>query len=286
MQFYSNAEPNLIGSIVRKTIYKVIKKKSNNSTISDKISNMMDDFYKKYICDCKLIVLVLAAIFVMLLCRYYDKQNKKDQTKVTTYSKPKSKEEEDLYIELGIDNDEYTSENLTNKKDNILSNNIHDQTSHLKYNSQPSFNNLQSVNSQFDSVEYIPNSTPINIPGLGFVPDKSLYPYSKPYENLNNPNYNYADVYKNPSRSYYNGTYDTYDNAQDTNIMNPLGFSNDFNSTTGNFIGGMTAANKQNIIDYKQLLDNTNSDLLNSVGPNSINLSDFETTMVPPYASN
>jgi hypothetical protein len=265
MQFYSNSKPDLIVPKVRNSVVYVIKKKSSFNTLSDKISDLISGFYDSYICDCKIIILLLAAIFVILLCRYYDKQNK---------------------ISKGTYKD--NKEGFSSEEDKLISKLLNDKTNYLEYNTQPSFNRLYSVNDQHEPVNYLPDPVPpINMPGKGLVYDNNLYPYSKPYENLNNPNYDYDNVYTTPSRSYYNGTYNPYKNAQDTNITNPMGFSNQFNSTTGNFVGGMTSANNQNITDYQKILTTMNTDLINSVGlgPESLNINELEPKMVPPYST-
>lgn len=265
MQFYSNSKPDLIVSKVRKSIVYIMKKKSSFTTFSDKVSQIVGNFYNEYICDSKLIIIILAAITIMLLCRYYDKQNKLENR---TYK------------------DKNKKEGFTTDEQKIMKDIMKTQTSHLKYDTQPSFNSLYSVNDQFQPVNYLPDQIPTNIPGKGLVYDKNL-PYSNQYENLNNPAYDYNGAHTNPSRSYYNGTYDTYDNTQNNNIENPLGFSTEFNATTGKFISEMTSANHQNITDYQKLINNMNNDLSNSIsyGPEGLKQDELESTMVPPWAT-
>ena len=264
MQFYSNTKPDLIVPRVKKSVVYIMKKKSSFTTFSDKLSELVGGFYSEYICDNKLILIILVAIIIMLLCRYYDKQNRISEG---TYKKDKK-------------------EGFTRDETKIINNIMETQTKHLKYNTQPSFNRLYSVNDQFEPVNYLPDKVPLNIPGRGLVYDKNL-PYSKPYQNLNNPEYDYSSAYTYPSRSYYNGTYDTYNNTQNenTNMVNPLGFSNDFNHTTGSFVSGMTSANHQNIVDYQKILNEMNNNLENSIGPSNLNISQLEPTMVPPWAT-
>ena len=160
------------------------------------------------------------------------------------------------------------------------------QTSHLRYDTQPSFNRLYSVDQQKEPVNYPPSPLPINIPDLGIVYTKDLYGYPKPFPNLNSPNYNYNNVYTNPQLAYYNGTYNTYKNAQDTNIINPLGYPTNFNTSTGDFINHMTNANKQNIVDYQTILDNINGNLVDALklGPKYLDINSPELEMEPPYA--
>jgi len=249
MYFYSNSKPDLVLPSIKKTVFKIVNKPVVNNTLSDKIVNMAGGFYQKYVGDNTIVVIIVLAVVVLLLWRYYQGKNSSNETF------------DDLKLMQELDS----------------------QTDHLKYDTQPSFNNLQSVNSQAQKVNYIVDPVPPLNTGQGLVYDNALYPYSQPNENLNNPNYNYSDVYANPA-SYYSGTLNTYSKAQDTNITNPLGFSNDFNGTTGSFVTGMTKANEQNIVDYQQVMDNMNEQLTTSIGPDGLNLTDYEPTMIAPYA--
>ena len=255
MDFYSNSKPDLIGPKVKKSVYKIIKKNTGGAIISDKISDVLMIFYKNYISPNMFTVVIFVVVIIFLLYRYYNK---------------------------GTNNDE---EKFTQAESNIIDEIFNDQTSHLKYDSQPTLDILQSVNEHSEPINYPPDPLPINIPDKGIIHTKNLYNYPQPYANLNNPNYNYNNVYEHPSRSYYTGTYNTYADAQDTNIVNPYDWSNNFNTTTGDFVGQMTDANTRNIVDYQTILDNTQSDLLNSVkyGPQYLT-NDIEDDMEPPYA--
>ncbi len=79
------------------------------------------------------------------------------------------------------------------------------------------------------------------------------------------------------------GTYNTYADAKDTNIVNPYGWSNNFNTTTGSFITGMTDMNRQNVYDYQTILDNMNGNLVDGLGIGPKHLDDVP-EMEPPYA--
>jgi len=56
--------------------------------------------------------------------------------------------------------------------------------------------------------------------------------------------------YHSEEKKYYTNTTNDYKNTQDTDIINPLGFSNDFNTTTGAFVGEMTDLNNQNVENF------------------------------------
>jgi hypothetical protein len=256
MEFFSNSKPDLVGPKVRKSVYNIMKTDVTNATISDKISLMLTDFYKDYISENKTIFIIVVLIVLFLLYRYYNKEKQK--------------------------NKDYT-EKFTIDEQNIIDNIMNDQTSHLKLDTQPSFNNLQSVNDQHEDINYPPMPIPLNIPNKGIVYTKNPYTYPSPPTNLNNPNYDYNDVYKNKSRSYYSGTHNPYKNAQDTDIVNPYGWSNRFNTDTGAFITNMTDANNQNIIDYQTVLDNMEGNLIDGLKLGPRHLNDVP-EMEPPYS--
>lgn len=276
MQFYSNSKPNLVGQKIKKSVYKIMKKKSDNITISDKISNMMSSFYNNYIKENKPITFFLLFTIIFLMYRYYNKKRDDEIKKI-------------------MNNENFRYDGV---EDKIMNGILKDQTSHLKYDTQPTVDRLQSVNTQAEKVYYTPDPIRIDLPStekqgpknedrVNTVYARNIYADPRPFQNLNIPDYNYNNVYLNPQRSYYTGTFNPYENAQDTNIVNPFGFSTKFNTTTGNFIGGMTQANKQNVIDYQSILDNMNANLINSLklGPKYLDINSPELEMEPPYAT-
>lgn len=271
MEFNKIADTNnLIGRSIKKEVHKIISKKTGGGTISDGISSTVSDFYNKCIKNNFLVVLVLGTVTIMLVYRYYNKKSKVDDSK--------SEKKEEIIEEDSVGR--FTKEEYDIMKDIMV-----DQTKHLKYDEQPSFDRLQSVNSQQEHVNYPPSPIPLNVPGQGLIEPK--YDYSPQYTNLNNPTYDYNNVYQYPDRSYYHGTLNTYQNAQDTDITNPLGFSNQFNTTTGDFIGGMTSANKDNVVEYQKMLANMRNELTNSlkVGPNQLDPNAVDNTIIPPYST-
>jgi hypothetical protein len=268
MEFYSNSKPDLVGPKIKKTVYNIMKKKSTDSTISDKISNIMSTFYKNYIEQNKLITFFMIISIIFLIYRYYT--NKKNGSN-------KSNEE---YINIR----KHDEQNVFNE---ILNN----QTAHLRYDSQPSFNKLHSVKQQAEPINYPPNPLPIRLPEKGLIYAKNIYPDPDTFTNLNTPNYNYDNVYQNPTRSYYTGTRNTYENAKDTNIYNHLSgkwsYPTNFNTSTGDFVQQMTTANNNNIVSYQTILDNMNNNLTDSLklGPKYIDINSPELEMEPPYAT-
>lgn len=259
MDFFSNSKPDLVGPKVKKSVFKIIKMGGNvNSTISDKISSIFESLYKDYISEYKLIFVIIVFIIIFLLYRYYNKE-KADKIK--------------------------KEEKFSADEQRIINQIMNEQTADIKYDTQPSFNPLYSVNEQQqDNVNYPPEELPVNVPGKGIIFTKNLYNnYPAAYPNLEVPNYDYNAVYKYPSRSYYSGTYDTYKNAQDTNIINPFGWSNNFNSNTGAFVSGMTDANKQNVLDYQTMLDTMEAGLINGLKVGPDHLKDVP-EVDPPYA--
>jgi hypothetical protein len=259
MEFFSNSKPDLVNPIVRKSVFKIMKSDTSNTTISDKISSILTSFYTDFISENKTAFSIIVIMTVFLLYRYYNKKK--------------------------LSKNKQSTEQFSVDEQQIINNIMNEQTEHLKLDSQPSFNNLESVNKQHEDINYPPEPIPMNIPDKGIVLTKSISPYPPQFENLNNPEYDYDDVYKNKSRSYYSGTHNPYENAQDTDIVNPMGWSNRFNSDTGAFITNMTNTNKQNINDYQTILDNMEGNLIQGLklGPANLNnIPEFD----PPYSDN
>lgn len=259
-EFYSKSKPSLVVPRIEKTVYKIVKKSSNNKTISEQISHKMYELYQTYIQEHKFLAAIIFSAIVFLIYRYYKTKEDKEGN---------DKEE-------GFNSDEY----------NVYKDIKDYQTSHLRYDTQPHFDRLQSVKDQAEPVNYPPDPLPVNIPGSGIIYRRNIYDDPKPYPYLNTPKYDYNNVYNNKSLSYYNGTYNPYYKAQDTTIPNPLGHLNNFNTSTGDFVTQMTNANTQNILDYQTILDNTQGNLIDNlkVGPQYLNVDELEPQIAPPYA--
>jgi len=251
MEFDYNNKPSLIGTRIKKSVSNIMKKSSDVSTISDKVTQIVMNFYDNYIYEFRFILLIIICFVVFLIYRYYNRTNKK-------------------------------REDFSNDLINTI---VHNQTEKLWYNEQPSMNPLNSVRNQTEFVNYPPEPLPINLPNEGIVLRQDIYPPPPPFPFMNTPKYDYKEVNEQNSRVYSNGTFNTYKHAEDTNLINPLGFSNKFNTTTGNFIGEMTRLNKDNIYDYQKILDNTHGNLLDSlkIGPTYLDTSNFDTNIEPPY---
>lgn len=265
MDFYSGKQPNLIGPIMKSTVCKIMKKPTINNTVSDKVTTYLSEFYKDYVIDNKIVICIILMFLLFLVYRYYNNKTKKID-------------------EIAKSKENFSSE--AEERKNLLKEFEDYQIKHLRYSNPPAMNPLDSPDDQKDDVFYPPDPLPINIPGTGFVYSRNIYDQPKSNVPLNNVNYDYNNVYSNPSRSYNNGTYDTYQNAQDTNIINPYSWSNNFNTNTGNFVSPMTNMNNQVTIDYQSILDNTNENLVNSLklGPKFIDSNAPEYNMEPPYA--
>lgn len=251
MEFYSNTKPELLGEKMKDVVYKLVNDAPKKTTISDKISKGTVIFYEAYIYPHKWIYLMLLIIIVFLIYRYYNKKNRE------------------------------------NFSSSIINDITSTQTANLRYDTQPTMNPLYPVSLQQEKVYYPPDPLPINIPGEGIVYARDIYDEPKPYPPLNAPvDYDYNNVYKYPSRSYYTGTYNTYDKPAESDIINPLGFNSRFNATTADFIGKMTNDNARVMLTYQQILDNTEGNLINALkmGPKGLTPQKPDYAMQPPYS--
>lgn len=258
MDFFSGKNPDLIGPTMRTTLNDIMNKpKINNSTISEKIIGAISNFYTDYISENTFVIFIIILIIICLVYRYYDKKNKDKNNKDKNndkenfipdkYNGKKTEKEVDLIEQIKNYNFEY---------DDI-------PRCYSPPGGDIHMNPLEGIDKQSynPQIVYTPDTLPVNI-GDKKVFARNLYGTPIGDEPLNFPNYDYDNVYKSKSRSYYSGAYDTYRNAQDTTIENPYGWSNKFNTTTGKFVGQMTDKNLQSIIDYQTILDNTEANLI------------------------
>lgn len=232
MNFYSNKQPNLIGPVMKSTITTIVKQPNINNTVSDKVSTYLAQLYQDYIIDNKITVFFILIVFICLVYRYYNKP------------KP-TKEKFDTDKNLLKEIQEY-------------------QTEKIRYDNPPAMNPTSSIADDDDIIHYPPEELPINLPS-GMTYSRDIYNTKINPNPLNHTNYNHNNVYQYPSRQYSMGTYNTYKNAQDTDIPNPYLWSNNFNTTSGNFVGQMTDKNFQNTIDYQSLLDTNESQLTHNL---------------------
>jgi len=257
MEFFSGSKPNLVSNkLIHKFNKTVVAEPATGKTISEKVFTFTSYIYNNYIKEHKYLWLLVVVIAIFLGYRYYNRSNKSNKENYTCNANV-------------IDEVE---EAILNK---------------LKFNKQPSFNPLKSVDDQKDKepVNYPPEPIPIRTNGA--IEEKTFNPYDvKPLSRMETPKYNYNNVYEEPSRNYYDGTYNTYKNAKDTTIVNPLGFSNKFNTTTGAFIGEMTNNNKHNVFDYQKILNDNRNNMVAGAQPHKMNPTEFfdPLNLPKPYA--
>lgn len=221
MNYFSGTNPNLISPSVTKIVSKIAKQGGTyEGTVSDKILDIIWKVYNSYIKDNILVILIILIIIFMLIFRYNNIKKNRES-------------------ELELKSEKFS---LSENKE------IDKQTSHLISDNPPHMNPLTGEDKGFD-INYIPD----DIEKSKGTKLKNLQKFPKIHMD---ESYDYNNVYTNPSRSYYNGTYNTYENAKDTSIINPYGWSNNFNTNTGKFVGYMTNENTNNMDKYNNILYN------------------------------
>ncbi len=262
MEFFSENKPDLIGPKMKRTVNNIMQKPATGYTVSDKVSQSITWLYTNYIKPNKITTIFILSMIIFLTYRYYNKKAREEKEKQKQKVEKFSGEDTRLFDEIS------------------------EQTAHLRFDTQPTLNPIEPIYKQQEPVNYPPEPLPINIPGVGTTYKKNLYDYSRPYQPINTFNYDYDNVYKHPHRTYYTGTLNTYANAQDTDLINALGFPTDFNTTTGNFVGQMTDFNTQNVTDYQTIIDNMNANLVDSmkIGPKFLDSNTPDFQIEPPYA--
>jgi len=300
MEFYSRTQPDLISPLFKNSMnsIKVCAGNNNisNTSISSTIVTRFGEFYNSYIDNNLIIVVVIIIVAMLLIYRYYNRDEIKKESR---YKNISNKEEEILNMLNDVIKDDDDEENREDREDrenreNREDDNLVSPLNDLNVKSQkliPQFNNLEVKHdtlwngylnptySYQGDPSYVMAQQPVifHPAPVSYPPDPNRVVYNNSsfinnldgdyYKNYNtaNNNLNTNDKYVDTtSVNNYNGTYNSYLNAQDTTLVNPIGLPVDFNTTTGNFVGQMTDLNKQNILDYNAILDNTNKDLLNS----------------------
>lgn len=257
MEFYSNTKPQLTNFKLQKDIYKVDSNPRNYCIVNDNITNLIVNMYKNYIEPNFLLILMISIICFILYQRYTEtKKNKSEQFNEKT-------DVDDILDKLNEENNRIINPGIGNI---------------------PTLNPLNSIESQ--QAKNFPINVPINITG-----DNLSYPnVQTPQQSVGNMydfNYNYNNVHENPSRNYYSGNVNTYQNAQDTTIQNPYGYLQNYNTSTNDFGKYATENNNDAIINYNEILNTTNNNLINNLQNGSLNFNDNipENTMEPPYAT-
>jgi hypothetical protein len=222
-------QPNLVTNDVEIAYDELIVKNTTGMTISEKITDQIYELYIAYVYEHKFVVFCLVFAVVFLIYRYYKNKEEKQENYADSYE---------------------------------LKNYVDCQRNKLYYNEQPYINNLRSVDDQpfKEKVNYPPMSIPMNLNpndhrgyGYNIVETKNMYPDPASYDIIKTP----ANLYGS-GVDYYTGVNNTYLNAQDTDLINSMGYPNNFNSSTGEFISGFTDKNNQNMIDYNKIVDAQN----------------------------
>lgn len=256
MDFFSGKTPDLIGPTMKTTLTDIINKpKVGGYTVSEKVTSSITNFYMDYINDYKFVIVCIILIIVCLVFRY----------------KYKNKE--------GFSND-VKDIKLVKKKKDVPPPDLIEEVNNLQfyYDGHLYMNPTQAIDQQENQTQvlYPADPLPINISPDQKIFTRNIYENPQPDVPLNNPDYDYNDVYKYPN-NYYSGAYNTYKNAQDTTIENPKGFSNKFNTTMGNFVGPMTNMNMQSVYAYQTINDNKEYNMVDGAnGSARFNIPSFE----------
>lgn len=273
MEFYTNSRPNLISTRVRKKVkilantYTNSNKNINGGTINSSFDDFLQSLYKNYIEPNKIILVFI--ISVTLFAWYRIKQKKLEREK--------EGRENEAILEQFVDDEPGNLQQI-----------IYDQTRNIKYKEQPTLNPLFPVDNQYtEEVNYPPTAIPMNLDGQGLsMVQNNAYP-REPFPTMIDPKDNYDYPYTSDTRNYYSGMNNSYKNAQDTTIQNPLGFSNNFNTSTGAFIGQNVDLNQNAFQNYNQHQQDTHADLTNTLqhGPAYLNQDEPHSQMLPPYST-
>lgn len=267
MDFFSGKNPDLIGPTMKSTLNDIMNRpKVNNSTISEKITLSLSEFYNDYISENMFSIICIIILVACLVYRYYCKKDDKVNTEPFIIN---NKEKETNLLEE-IKN--YNFEEAECDARHVSGDNPYD--GHLYMNP------IESIDKQENKTQvvYPPDKMPVNMPN-GKVFTRNLYDNPIQDDKVNAPDYDYDNVYKNKSRSYYSGSYNTYDakkHGDQDNLPHPWGWNNKFNATTGKFVGQMTNSNSQNLLDYQTIIDNGEANLINSISGNTKILPEFE----------
>jgi hypothetical protein len=218
MEFYSGIKPNLINNDILESIEKITNFKDKDTQFGG------ESFYESTIKP-NMFAFILVGLFILFLAyKYYEKKNSSNDY-----------EEEDEIEDFDEDIDNVFGSNNGSDESEIVI-----QPESVQFLRQ-TFNPSQTIHTQTSNINYLPDNVPVQINGV-----------ATSYDNLNPhyiPDINMPPIYPpRQDRDRYTGWYNTYATAQDTSINNPLGFPNDFNTSTANAVGNMSCHNK-NMID-------------------------------------
>lgn len=267
MDYYTNTRPNLISTRVRKRIKILANKKPaiKGGDVNSGISDFLQNIYNTYIKPNTALIVFIISFSLFALYRVKQRQLEREIQ--------------------GIENEKIL-EQFVDDEPGDLSHIIDNQINHVKYKDQPTLNPLFPVNSQYtEKVNYPPEHLPINL-GQEIVMAKDMYPTQR-FPNMIDPNVNYDIPYTHSTRNYYTGMNNPYKNAQDTTIENPLGYSNNFNTSTGAFVGQNVNLNQEALQTYNSYIQDTQKDLTNTLDYGPAYLQETPSNkMVPPYSTN
>lgn len=236
MEFYSDSKPNLIGPKIKMQLHNILKTPACAPDESYFVK-FMKYIYNGYIKDNLVIISIVVIIIVSLCVRYFSYKRKKR----SNGNKKITENYEGLLNEISVE-----------------------QIKHIVYSDQPTVDPTKSVVKQDkEYTNYPPADLSINLNSKDVEFKQKISPDPPEFENLNTPNYNYEAVHYNP-RTYYNGTYNTYENSMDTNIPNPIGLPVNFNTSTEKFVKFATDANNDNVNFYQSILDNKDYNMTNN----------------------
>ncbi len=228
MEYYSGSRPNLIGPIMKATVNKAIKRPAIGNTISDKVTNHITKMYNNYVVNNKIPFFVCLAIISFLVYRYHCKKT----------------------------NEQFNPHHK--KKAQTL------PYTHLQMNPTSPIDH-QDVDID---IQYPPDPLPINLGNRegkdNIVYTRDIFEHNNTSDLLNDDLsyiYDHNNVYNRSSLENYHGLYNTYQDAKDTDIPNPFGWSNDFNTNTGHFVSDMTDLNAAALGNYQKVLDTTRQNL-------------------------
>lgn len=254
----TNSEFNLIDEKINNTFKKIVNNASDipqNLTISDKISNLVSQFYNSYVKNHLFTITLVFLLLLFLLFRNYRKNNKEQFSKY------------DLQQPI-VNNLQPVKEQYYEKT------NYPPSTIPINVNNDLIYDDIFNFNNEIHNGEYQQND--INHDDIN-----TLSSTQHNYSPDNRDYYGYGNINKHGKNDkYYQNHYASFD---DTQIPNPLGFSNMFNSTTNKYLNQMTNANTNNINLYDSLIRETNNDLESQlkIGPKHLPENGYK--ILPPY---
>jgi len=268
MNSFPNPKPNLVDVNITQNIKNIISQNVKKHTLLDKLCIYIYQIYHNYFKPNKFLIIITVSIVLFLYYRY-DMKKRNDL---------KNRKRRKSTINEDFSDDVISLEN--NISPEVFKSITQDQTAHLQHNNQPHYNPAYPINTQEMYVNYPPGPISLNIDGDIKYARNSNNP-RQPINQLYAPPVNFFNAYEQPSYEYYTGTENPYEKSQDTLLENPLGFPTDFNTTTGNFMCGMTEINKKNIADYKEIVEKERQQLLK---PKRDFLDISDMYIEPPYS--